>query len=50
MDPMVLNWVLYADYHGDDRRTGAQVAVLNEVRESLDAEDDDESEDDEEGH
>ena len=50
MDPMVLNWVLYTDYHGDDRRTAAQVALLNEVRESLDAEDDDESEDDEEGH
>jgi hypothetical protein len=34
-DPMVLNWVLYVDYTGDERRSAAQMTLLKEVRDAI---------------
>ena len=45
-DPMILNWILYADYSGDERRFQCQVRLMADVREQFG--DDDEYEDDDE--
>ena len=45
-DPMVLNWVLYVDYSGDERRSAAQMTLLKEVRDAILAADGELEEDD----
>ena len=45
-DPMILNWLLYADYPGDPRRQQQQRRLLEDVRERYAGEDAGEEDDD----
>lgn len=48
LDPMILNWILYADYSGDERRFQCQASLMAEVRDHFgdDGEYESEEEDD----